>query len=231
MVGVTAKPPVDATAAGVRARLDALHRRIESTGRAVDEVTIIAVTKGFGPDAVRSAGSCGLDDVGENYAGELLDKRAVATDRGLRWHFLGAIQRNKVGRLAPIVDLWHGVDRFAAGEAIARRRPGARVLVQVAVDDDPRRNGVPPTGLAPLVDELRRLDLDVAGLMAVASPDPTTAARQFRDVARMGRDLGLRELSMGMTDDMELALEAGATIVRIGRGLFGARAAAAGVRA
>lgn len=244
MVAVTADRTGDdssgAAAGSVTDRLAELRRRIESTGRALDSVTIVGVTKGFSANEAAQAADAGIVDLGENYADELLTKRAeLARDRidgaRLRWHFLGAIQRNKVARLADVVDLWHGVDRLAAGEAIASRRPGASVLVQIDVEGDGRRNGVSEGDASDLVAGLRRLDLDVAGLMVVASPALAAAGtpviEQFTRVATLGRELGLRELSMGMTGDVELALEAGATIIRVGRGLFGARPAAAGVRA
>jgi len=114
--------------ASVATNLARVRARIEAAGGDLAAVTIVAVTKGFGPDAVRAALGAGLDDLGDNYAQELLAKRA-AVGPGAHWHFLGPVQRNKVGALAPAVDWWHSVDRVAVGEAIARHRPGARVLV------------------------------------------------------------------------------------------------------
>jgi uncharacterized pyridoxal phosphate-containing UPF0001 family protein len=120
--------------------------------------------------------------------------------------------------------LWEAVDRPAAGEAIARRHPGALVLVQVKVGDEPTKHGCPPAETPDLVARLRRLELDVRGLMAVApAGEPESARPGFRRLAAMARDLGLGELSMGMTADLEVAVQEGATIVRIGRALFGPR--------
>ena len=208
--------------AGVSERLAAVRERIASAGGDPQSVTIVAVSKGFGAHAVKEAIAAGLADVGENYAQELVAKAGELGDAA-RWHYRGAVQRNKVPALAPHVALWQGVDRVAAAEEIARRAPGAHVLVQVNVDGGPGRNGCAPTDVTGLMTAARALDLAVDGLMAVASPDLDAARRQFRELARMRADLGLRELSIGMTDDLEVAVEEGSTMVRIGRALFGAR--------
>lgn len=204
-------------------RVEHVRRRIADAGGDPARVTIVAVTKGFDAAAVEAAVDAGLFDVGENYAQELLAK-ATAIEAPLRWHFLGAVQRNKVSRLAPHVAVWQGVDRREAGEEIAKRSPGATVLVQVNIDGAPQRNGCAAADVQGLVRDLQRLDLDVAGLMAVATAgDDDLAARQFAAMAEMREELGLRELSIGMTDDLELAIRAGSTMVRIGRALFGER--------
>lgn len=207
----------------VAERVEQVRRRIADAGGDPERVTIVAVTKGFGADAVSAAAGAGLFDVGENYAQELLSK-AAEVEAPVRWHFLGAVQRNKVSRLAPHVAVWQGVDRIEAGEEIAKRSPGATVLVQVNIDGAPQRNGCAVADVHGLVRDLQRLDLDVAGLMAVATAgDEGLAARQFAAMAAMREELGLRELSIGMTDDLELAIRAGSTMVRIGRALFGER--------
>jgi pyridoxal phosphate enzyme (YggS family) len=212
---------------GFGERLDALRARIEAAAPEPDRVTLLAVTKGFGPEAVSMALSAGLTAVGENYADELVAKsEAVADQPGPvpEWHFLGAIQRNKVPRLAPIVSCWQSVGRVEEGRAIARRAPGARVLVQVDVAGLPGRGGVRPEETAGLVAALRDEDLEVAGLMAVGMPGPPEGARPgFREVTRLADGLGLGIRSMGMTDDLEVALSEGSTMVRIGRALFGDR--------
>jgi PLP dependent protein len=212
---------------GFGARLAAIRARIEASAPDPGAVTLLAVTKGFGADAVRTALDAGLTAVGENYADELVAKAAdLAGDPGPapEWHYLGAVQRNKVPRLAPLVSCWQGVARLEEGRAIARRHPGARVLVQVDVAGIPGRGGVPPTDVPGLVDALRGEELDVAGLMAVGPPGPPEAARSgFRLVVAMADDLGLGVRSLGMTDDLEVALSEGSTMVRIGRALFGDR--------
>jgi hypothetical protein len=212
---------------GFAVRLAAIRARIEAASPDPSRVTLMAVTKGFGPEAPRTAVAAGLSVVGENYADELVAKaHALADDPGPapEWHFLGAVQRNKVPRLAPLVACWQGVARLAEGRAIAARRPGARVLVQVDVAGLPGRGGVPPVDVADLVVALRGEDLDVAGLMAVGPPGPPEDARPgFRAVRRLADELELPVRSMGMTDDLEVALSEGSTMVRVGRALFGDR--------
>jgi hypothetical protein len=212
---------------GFAGRLAAIRARIEAASPDPSTVTLMAVTKGFGPEAPRTAVAAGLSVVGENYADELVAKaHALADDPGPapEWHFLGAVQRNKVPRLAPVVACWQGVARLTEGRAIAARRPGARILVQVDVAGLPGRGGVPPVDVADLVAALRGEDLDVAGLMAVGPPGPPEDARPgFRAVRRLADDLGLPVRSMGMTDDLEVALSEGSTMVRVGRALFGDR--------
>ena len=208
-------------------RLAGIRARVEAASPDPSAVTVMAVTKGFGADAVRTAVAAGLTVVGENYADELVAKaHEVADDPGPapEWHYLGAIQRNKVARLAPLVSCWQGVARVEEGRAIASRRPGSRVLVQVDVAGLPGRGGVPPAEVPVLVADLRREALDVAGLMAVGSPGPPEGAREgFRTVRRLADELDLPVRSMGMTDDLEVALSEGSTMVRVGRALFGER--------
>jgi PLP dependent protein len=211
---VTGSPLTDA--------IGAVRRRIESTGRDARDVRIVAVTKGFGVDAVRRAVEAGLPDVGENQAQQLLAKVEAGASGDVRWHFLGPIQRNKVSKLAPHVALWHGVDRVAAGVELVRHRPGAAVLVQVNVSGDAARPGCGWDDAGPLAAQLRDQGLDVRGLMAVASRGDGARA-QFRRLAALRDELGLAELSMGMSGDLEVAVEEGATIVRVGSALFGPR--------
>ena len=128
-----------------------------------------------------------------------------------------------------MVSCWQGLARVEEGRAIARRSPGARVLVQVDVAGLPGRGGVPPTGVPDLVAALRDEGLDVDGLMAVGMPGPPEGARLgFRLVRRLVDELGLGTCSMGMTDDLEVALSEGSTMVRVGRALFGERPVRAG---
>lgn len=205
---------------GVAERLAAVRLRIAASGGDPGQVVVVAVTKGFGPEAVGRAAAAGLADVGENYADELVAKH----DPALRWHFLGAVQRRKVARLAPLVAVWQGVDRPDAGAAIARHAPGARVLVQVNVTGAVQRNGCSFEEVPALVAELRDLGLDVGGLMAVGPQGPPEGSRpHFARVAETAAELGLRERSMGMSSDLEVAVQEGATMVRLGTALFGPR--------
>jgi len=215
---------VAVTAERVAAGLAEVRGRIEAAGGDPQAITIVAVTKELGAEAVDAALAAGLRDVGENRADELREKAAAISSRSVRWHYLGRVQRNKVARLAPVVSLWQGVDRLAAGAEIARRAPGATVLVQVNVSGEPQKHGCPPKETAALVEGLRRVGLDVRGLMAVGPSGPPEAARPgFRRIRELADELDLSERSMGMTDDLEIAIEEGTTMVRVGRGLFGPR--------
>jgi len=208
--------PVRDAVASVRARIAAAARR---AGRDPSAVTLVAATKTVPPERVAEVIAAGVPDVGENRAQELLAKRHV---EGARWHFLGRLQRNKVAALAPWVYCWQSVDRDPLAAEIARRAPGAIVLVEVNVAAEAQKGGCAPADTARLVDGCRSLGLTVAGLMTVppAGDDPR---RWFASLRELARHVGVRELSMGMTDDYEIAVEEGATMVRVGRALFGAR--------
>ena len=214
---------------GLADRLSAVRERISRAGGDAESIRVVAMTKGFGPDAVAAAVAVGIDDVGENYADELVSKQsAVGVPGGCRWHFLGRVQRNKVRHLASRVAMWQTVDRAAAGLEIATRVPGAPVLVQVNVTGEPGRNGCSIEEAPALVEGLSDMGLSVRGLMAVGprpdGSDGHEAARGvYRRTAQLSRRLGLPECSMGMTDDLEVAVQEGATMVRVGRALFGPR--------
>ena len=210
------------------ARLAEVRRRVEAAGGDPGAVTVVAVTKGFGISAVEAALAAGIADIGENYADELLAKAGAVAAGAVRWHYLGAIQRNKVGRLAPVVSCWQSVWRVEEGRSILAHGP-APVFVEVALHQAAGRPGVAPDHVVALVGELRGLGLEVRGLMAVGPPGPPEAARPgFRALVRQARDLGLAEVSAGMSDDLEVAVSEGATMVRLGRALFGARPAGGG---
>ena len=213
-----------ALSVAVAKNLSTIRARIADAGVDPQRITIVAVTKGFSADAVRAAVDAGLCDVGENYAQELIAKASAVEGDSLRWHFLGPIQRNKVALLAPVVAVWQAVDRPAAGEAIARRAPGACVLVEVNISGESTKHGCALAEVPALVDDLRTLGLSVSGLMAIGPSGPPKLARPgFRAVVELARQLALPEVSIGMTEDLEVAVEEGATMVRIGRGLFGPR--------
>ncbi|MBI2708288.1 MAG: YggS family pyridoxal phosphate-dependent enzyme [Actinobacteria bacterium] len=204
--------------------------RIVSAGGDPARVTVVAVTKGFGPVAVAVARAGGVADLGENYAQELARKAGAseARDPGLgpavRWHAIGRLQRNKVRSLARSVALWQSVDREPLAAEIARRCPGASVLVQVNVSDEMQKGGCAPEETSALVRAARELGLDVRGLMAVgAEGGPDAAGPGFALLRRLADDLGLEERSMGMSADLEAAVAAGSTMVRIGTALFGFR--------
>ena len=224
VVTAAAAPSVEAIAV----RAERVRDRIARAGGR--DVQLVAVTKGFGPETAAAAVAAGLDDLGENYAQELAAKAGAAPRA--RWHFIGRLQRNKVNLVAPLVTTWHSVDRIALGRTIADRQPGGRVLVQVNTSGEVAKGGCDPAEAPGLVDALRRLDLDVVGLMTVGPlAEPEAARPGFRLLATMAGDLGLHELSMGMSGDLEVAVEEGATIVRVGTDLFGPRPTRAAVPA
>jgi pyridoxal phosphate enzyme (YggS family) len=220
----------------VAGRLAAVRRRIEAAGGDPDRVRLIAVTKGFGADTVRAALDAGLVDIGESYVQELVAKAAeIDADAGRsvwpRWHAIGRLQRNKVRKAAPHVSLWHSVDRLSLGAEIARWSAGAAVLVQVNVAGEAAKGGCAPSMAPALVDGLVDFGLDVQGVMAIAPyGPPEQAAPTFRAARALAERLGLRELSMGMSGDLEVAVREGATMVRIGSDLFGPRPDPAGAR-
>jgi pyridoxal phosphate enzyme (YggS family) len=208
----------------VRVAAERIRDRITSAGGDPEAITLVAVTKGHGPDAIVAAVGAGLLDVGESKAQELVAKEPVLAGTAARVHFIGQLQRNKVRSIAHLVHLWQSVDRITLAAEIAARAPGARVLVQVNLTDDPARGGARPPMVAGLVDAARDLGLDVAGLMAVAPQGgPEVARAGFEEVVRLADGLGLHERSLGMSGDLEEAVRAGATIVRVGTALFGAR--------
>src|SRR5262249_44733141 len=147
--------------------------------------------------------------------------------------FIGQLQRNKVRTIAPFVHLWQSVDRLSLGEEIARRAPGAAVLIQVNAEGDPTKGGC-SLALAPgVVDGCRDLGLEVRGVMAVGPTKggPDAAKPAFEAVRDLADRLGLAERSMGMTADLEVAVRAGSTMVRVGSALFGPRPPRAGAGA
>ena len=205
-----------------------LHRiraDIERAGRDPGEITIVAVTKGFGADVCRAALSAGLTILGENRVQEALAKMAEVD--GATWHLIGHLQTNKVRVAGNRFALIQTLDSTHLAEALARHSPGQQVLVEVNVAREPQKSGVAPEQAVEFIAGTSRL-IDVQGLMAMgpSQGDPTPAfdeLRQVRDQAqeRLGKALPI--LSMGMSGDYELALRAGSTMLRLGTALFGPR--------
>ena len=217
-------------------RLAQVRARIaESQARsgARQSVTIMAVTKGHGPDAVHAAAAAGLSVVGENRVQEALRKQEATGDVPVEWHLIGSLQRNKARHVAGRFALVHSVDSPQLATEIDRRVTGAPqpVLLQVNCSREPQKGGVEPGGLAALLDATDGCErLEVRGLMTMAAFDADEAEqrrtfgllRELRDRhARPGRKL--EQLSMGMSDDYAIAVEEGATIIRLGTALLGAR--------
>jgi PLP dependent protein len=226
----------DATA--VAAAVDRVRDRIATAGGDPAHVALVAVTKGHPAAAAAAALAAGVADVGESYAQELLGKAAELDDRAgaggagvvPRWHWIGRLQRNKVRQVAPLVHLWQSVDRLAVAGEVARRAPGAAVLVQVNVSGAGQQGGCPPAMVPAVVEGCRDLDLVVRGLMAIGPQGPADVVRAaFRAVRTLADRLELPERSMGMSGDLEAAVAEGSTMIRVGSSLFGPRGGPAAV--
>jgi hypothetical protein len=227
--------------AAVRERID---RAARASGRDAADITLIAVSKRQPIERVALAVAAGVTHLGENYVQELRDKRAELETRvgqelaaGLHWHMIGGLQRNKARIVVPLVDTVESVDRESLAVELDRRAAGAdRVLpicIQVNLSREPQKSGVDPDALPALLEACEPLShLRVEGLMTVpaASDDPPQTRgsfarlRELRDTLRNAPGGGdLRELSMGMSGDFEIAIEEGATRVRVGTLIFGPR--------
>ncbi|MEM1056905.1 MAG: YggS family pyridoxal phosphate-dependent enzyme [Bacteroidota bacterium] len=220
-------------------RLHSVRHRIEAAcsraGRDPSEITLIAVTKTFALDVLRAVLDAGIPDLGENRALEFADKADALGDRA-RWHFIGSLQRNKAREVAERADLFHALDSVRLAKELNKRaRTAERVLsclVQVNISGEESKHGVEPSGLGALLEEVRRFEhLRITGVMGMAAPaapeDLDRLVRpQFARLRRLADDLGrehLPHLSMGMSGDFEVAIEEGATHIRVGSALVGPR--------
>lgn len=193
-----------------------------------EPVALVAVTKTFGVDAINAAVRAGCDAVGENYAQELLAKVDEGFDP-VPVHFIGRIQSNKVRQLMPFVDLWQTVDRPSVVDELARRRGDLtpRILIQVNTTGEPQKGGIAPVDLEDFRSRAQDRGLRVDGLMTMGPthPDAASTEKAFRLLRRLADEHHLATCSMGMSDDFEVAVSCGSTMVRIGSKLFGARIA------
>lgn len=214
----------------VAKRVAELRDRISLAGGV--DVGIVGVTKTFGIGAWSDAKFAGCDAIGENYAQELIakSKQVRRVDR-LPVHFIGQLQTNKIKSLFEIVDVWQSVDRAAVVNELAKRHAAradeglCEIFVQVNSTNEPDKGGCHPSELEDLIRQSRKGGLTVTGLMTVGPTDTDLAKIRaaFRLVKQMGNDVGVRHLSMGMTADVEIAVEEGSTLVRVGTALFGQR--------
>ncbi|MDB5873275.1 MAG: hypothetical protein JWQ07_2717, partial [Ramlibacter sp.] len=210
-------------------------RACAGAGRDVNEVTLLAVSKTFAPDAVRQAFSAGQRAFGENYIQEAVEKMGLLQDLPLQWHCIGPIQSNKTRLVAGQFHWAHTVDRLKIGQRLSEQRPEGmaplQVCIQVNIDGGASKAGVPPHEVLPLARELAQLPrIALRGLMTIPEPAADFAAqkalhlraRALFDELR-GAGLALDTLSMGMTADLEAAIAAGSTMVRVGTAIFGGR--------
>jgi len=214
----------------VATRVTELRDRISRAGGI--GVGIVAVTKTFTKDAWSDAKFAGCEAIGENYAQELIAK-SQQVDRAERLpvHFIGQLQTNKIKSLFDIVDVWQSVERASVATELVKRqmtRTSAgrcEILVQVNTTSEIDKGGCDPTEVETLVHQARQGGLDVTGLMTVGPTDMDSGKTRaaFRLLKQMALDLGVEQLSMGMTADVEIAVEEGSTLVRVGTALFGER--------
>lgn len=216
-----------------RAILNRIAEACRRSGRNPDEVTLLGVTKTQPLETVRNGIAAGIEDIGENYVQEMVEKHKHLGDSA-RWHSIGHLQRNKVEAIAPFVHLIHGLDSERLAVEIDRqgRRAGRRigVLIQVNTSGEASKSGIPPREAVALARSIARLpSIELQGLMTIPAPvdnpeESRSSFRLLRALCEEARQSGpLPHLSMGMTDDFEVAVEEGATIVRIGTALFGPR--------
>jgi pyridoxal phosphate enzyme (YggS family) len=204
----------------------------QAKNRTPDSVRLLAVSKTKPAAAIREAFACGLADFGENYLQEALLKQSELADLPLTWHFIGPIQSNKTRPIAEHFDWVHSVDRLKVAQRLSEQRPAnlppLNVLLQVNVSGEDSKSGCSPAELPALAQAVAQLPhLNLRGLMAIPEPTDDVAA-QHAAFARLRElmqalNLGLDTLSMGMSHDLEAAIGEGATWVRIGTALFGAR--------
>lgn len=223
----SAVPDRELPLAEVEARLEAVRRRITDAGGDLEALRIMAVTKGFGPWAIEAAVAVGLTTVGESYAQEMVPKIAALDDAlrdELEVHFIGAMQTNKVRKVAPSVTVWQSVDRASLVDEIAKRAPGARIMLQLDVAGVAAQGGCPLDEAPQLLARATDLGLAVEGAMAIGPQGDEGLIRSaFEQVAAFADAHELAHRSMGMTGDLEQAIAAGTTMIRVGTALFGER--------
>jgi pyridoxal phosphate enzyme (YggS family) len=222
----------------IAARVDEVRKRVrvaaERAGRDPAEVTLVAIAKGFGADLVAEVLSTGVRDIGENRAQELTRKRAALGERA-RWHFVGPLQKNKVRSVVGASALIHSIDRTEVAAAVGRRAAShgvtQDVLIEVNLSGEPGKHGCKPDQVGELAERVAGVEgVVLKGLMAMPPQpaDPEESRPYFKELASLRDHLvdehpGGTELSMGMTRDFEVAVEEGATLIRVGEAIFGPR--------
>lgn len=217
----------------LRRNIDAVRGRIAAAasraGRDAGDITLIAVSKTHEATAIAAAFGAGMCDFGENRVQEAASKIPLLREQGVDpvWHLVGHLQTNKVTAAIDLFDILHSVDSLRLAKAISERaRKRVGVLIEVNVAGEASKHGVSPGEALRLAEDVGELpNIDLRGLMTVAPQvdDPEDVRPVFRELRALRDAIGLRELSMGMTDDFEVAVEEGSTLVRVGRAIFGPR--------
>jgi pyridoxal phosphate enzyme (YggS family) len=210
----------------IRERMEAAALRV---GRDPRSVRFVAVTKTVSPERIREAIECGVTEIGENRLQEGLSKRESLSDLNLAWHFIGHLQTNKAKKVVGAFDWVHSVDRIDLAEKLDQAATSKRlpILIEVNLGGEQSKSGVAESQLQELVEALRAYsNLELCGLMTVPpmDEDPESVRPYFKRLTALCRRYDLRELSMGMSNDFEVAIEEGATMIRVGTALFGRRA-------
>ena len=195
--------------------------KTKSDGNAI----LLPVTKGFGTREVQAMLEVGLTKIGESYAQEILEKRKMVTDNRIAWHMIGGVQRNKVRKLSETVDLWHSVDRKELITEISKYQKNSKILIQVSLNDRHKQGGCSPENVPDLIEFASDKGINVEGLMTIGVDQDIDATKNvFAELGKLSEKMGLKEISMGMSNDFEIAIDYGATILRVGRSIFGERA-------
>ena len=211
-----------------------IARAAARSGREPGEITLVAVSKLKPAAAIQEAYAHGVRVFGENYAQDLKSKAAELSDLDIEWHFIGHLQRNKAKIVAPLVSCVQTVDVIELADALSRRAPKTiPCLIEVNIGQEASKTGVLPDAIPPLVEHILKLEkLELRGLMIIPpyDPDPERSRPYFQKLRHVLEELNqaigparLRDLSMGMSHDFEVAIEEGATIIRVGTAIFGER--------
>ena len=205
----------------IKERLEKINEIIDA--KAQNPVTLIGVTKGFTHEEVNIASELGIKNFGENYAQELLTKNPLV-DPEINWHYIGQLQSNKIRKISHLVDVWHSVTSLKLAREIHNRNDQSKILLQVSVLGPSNSKGFEVEELPDLIFQLRDENIDVSGLMTMGVPGDMVATRfVFKRLRQLADTFELSECSMGMSDDFEIALECGSSMIRIGSAIFGNR--------
>ena len=205
----------------IKERLEEINEIIDA--KAQNPVTLIGVTKGFTHEEVNIASELGIKNFGENYAQELLTKNPLV-DPEISWHYIGQLQSNKIRKISHLVDVWHSVTSLKLAREIHKRDDQAQILLQVSLMGPSNSKGFEVEQLPQLISELRDMNIDISGLMTMGVPGDMVATRVvFKELRKLADTFELPECSMGMSDDFEIALESGASMIRVGSAIFGNR--------
>ena len=205
----------------IKERLQEINKIIDA--KAQNPVTLIGVTKGFTHEEVNIASELGIKNFGENYAQELLTKNPLV-DPEISWHYIGQLQSNKIRKISHLVDVWHSVTSLKLAREIHKRNDQAQILLQVSLMGPSNSKGFEVEQLPQLISELRDMNIDISGLMTMGVPGDKVATRVvFKELRKLADTFELPECSMGMSGDFEIALESGASMIRVGSAIFGNR--------